>query len=118
MEVERPLKVARSSTKLPRSSICRSFFARKDLCAFNKADFQLSTLNEGSARGLELFSLEMLESAEASGEHTNKVFRRDAGKCTRGRVRSPDPPRSPRLSVRFSEMIHERCSNKAVNNEF
>ena len=69
MGVERPLKVARSSTKLPRSSTCRSFFARKDLCAF-KADFQLSTPNEGRARGLELFSLEMLESAEASGEHT------------------------------------------------
>jgi Aldo/keto reductase family len=57
--------------------------------------------------------------AEASGEHTrprvwcsgvspNRVFRRDAGNCTRGRVRSPDLPETV-APLRFPEMISERC---------
>ena len=34
------------------------------------------------------------------------------------RICSPDLLRNCGLAVRFSEMICERCPNKAVNNEF
>jgi hypothetical protein len=45
------------------------------------------------------------------GVSPNRVFRRDAGNCTRGRVRSPDLPETV-APLRFPEMISERCFNQ------